>query len=161
MIKLIRCDDRMIHGQCIVRVIGDFKINRIIGVDDFTAGNALLKNIYKLALPPEVKGDVFTTAQAIQEIKAQLDSGDNTLVLFKNPVSALVAFQEIATLPKEFNIGPMSNRKDSKKATMYAYLNTEEIDALNAISDLGVRVYFNQVIDQKSEEWLDIRKNLQ
>jgi len=37
MIKLVRCDDRMIHGQCIVRVIGDFQIERIIGVDNFTA----------------------------------------------------------------------------------------------------------------------------
>ncbi len=160
MIKLIRCDDRMIHGQCIVRVIGDFKINRIIGVDDFTAGNDLLKNIYKLAMPPEVSGDVFTTRQAIEEIRKQLESSDQTLVLFKNPLSAVVAFQEITTLPKEFNIGPMSNRKDTKKATMYAYLNDEEITALNTLSDLGVRVYFNQVIDQKTEEWSDIRKNL-
>ena len=26
MIKLVRCDDRMIHGQCIVRILADFAI---------------------------------------------------------------------------------------------------------------------------------------
>jgi len=54
----------------------------------------------------------------------------------------------------------MSSRKNSKKATMYAYLTAEEITALDQLSDSGVRVYFNQVIDQKSEEWSDIKSKL-
>ena len=32
-VVLFRCDDRLIHGQCIVRVINDGKINKIILVD--------------------------------------------------------------------------------------------------------------------------------
>ena len=54
MIKLIRCDDRLIHGQVIVRVISSFDINKIVIVDDFTASNEVLKSVFALATPPPV-----------------------------------------------------------------------------------------------------------
>ena len=160
MIKLIRCDDRMIHGQCIVRVLGDFGIKRIIGVDNFTANNAILKRIYQLAVPPGIDGDIFTEEEAIKEIKAHLTSQETTLVLLKSPLSAVKLFNAIDNLRPELNIGPMSSRKETKKITMYAHLNQEERTALDSLSAKGVRVYFNQVIDQKSEEWLDIRNKM-
>ena len=51
-VVLFRCDDRLIHGQCIVRVINDGKINKIILVDDYTASNPIMVNIYKMSVPP-------------------------------------------------------------------------------------------------------------
>lgn len=38
-ITVLRCDDRLIHGQCIVKVLNDYKIDYIILVDAFTASN--------------------------------------------------------------------------------------------------------------------------
>jgi len=160
MIKLIRCDDRMIHGQCIVRVIGDFKIERIIGVDNFTAENNILKKIYQMAIPPEIKGGVYTEEEAIEEVKQYLNTNENTLLLLKNPVSAIKLFQAIPQLPKHLNIGPMSSRKQTKRITLYAYLTDNEITAVDKLSALGIRVYFNQVIDQKTEEWSDLKNTV-
>ena len=160
MIKLVRCDDRMIHGQCIVRVLGDFGIERIIGVDDFTASNTVLKKIYNMAVPSGIKSDIYTTQEAVEPIRQQLDSNEATLVLIKNPLTALTLFQAIDHMSGEFNIGPMSSRKDTRKATLYAYLTDEEIKALDAISDMGIRVYFNQTTDQRSEEWDRVRSSM-
>ena len=159
MIKLIRCDDRMIHGQCIVRILSDFKINRIIGIDDFTAGNAMLKKIYQLAVPPGVQGGVYSEEEALEEIKNHLDDNEVVLILMKSPLSAPKLFDTIDALPKELNIGPMSSRKDTAKVTLYAYLTAEEISALNKLKEAGIRVYFNQVIDQKIDEWSQLADN--
>jgi mannose/fructose/N-acetylgalactosamine-specific phosphotransferase system component IIB len=150
----------MIHGQCIVRVLSDFKISKIIGIDNFTAENNLLKRIYQMAMPPQISGDIYSEEEAINEIKQQVASNEETLVLMKSPLSAVRVFKEIAGLPLEFNIGPMSSRKNTKKATLYAYLSDEEITALDELMNMGVRVYFNQVIDQRSDEWKDIRTNI-
>ena len=160
MIKLVRCDDRMIHGQCIVRVLSDFNIKCIIGVDDFTAGNAVLKNIYKMAIPPQIKGGIYSTKEAISEIPQYCAGTENTLVLVKNPQTALTLFQALDGIPKELNVGPMSSRKNAKKATMYAYLTEEEVMALNEMAGMGIRVYFNQTIDQKTEEWESLRASI-
>lgn len=160
MIKLVRCDDRMIHGQCIVRVLGDFGIERVIGVDDFTASNAVLKKIYSLAIPPRIKGGIFSVKEAVDEIFQHLTDAEKVLVLVKNPQTALELYKSVERLPKELNIGPMSSRKGAKKATMYAYLMTEEIAAIDEMTAMGVRVYFNQTTDQRTEEWERVRASL-
>ena len=41
-ITVLRCDDRLIHGQCIVKVLNDYKIDYIILVDAFTASLSLI-----------------------------------------------------------------------------------------------------------------------
>jgi mannose/fructose/N-acetylgalactosamine-specific phosphotransferase system component IIB len=150
----------MIHGQCIVRVLGDFKIARIIGVDDFTAGNAVLKRIYEMAMPPHVTGGIYTAQDAIAEIEISLADNKNTLVLVKNPQTALALFKSRDGMPKELNIGPMSSRKGAAKATMYAYLTDEEVGAVDEMASMGIRVYFNQTIDQKTEEWANVKSRL-
>ncbi len=160
MIRLVRCDDRMIHGQCIVRVLGDFGIQQIVGVDDFTASNVVLKNIYQLAVPPGVQSDVLTTADAVAALPEHSASGATTLVLVKNPETALALFRGCPALPKELNIGPMSSRKDTTKVTLYAYLTAGEIAALDEMTAMGVRVYFNQLLEQRTEEWPALRASL-
>ena len=64
MIQLVRCDDRLIHGQCVVRVISDFGIGHIVVCDDFVAGNAVLKNVFLLAAPSGVKTEVLSVQEA-------------------------------------------------------------------------------------------------
>lgn len=54
-IVLLRCDDRLIHGQCIVRVLNDYKVDQIILVDAFTAANPIMENVYKMSVPSTVK----------------------------------------------------------------------------------------------------------
>ena len=47
MINLIRCDDRLIHGQCMTRLVQHYKINHIIVVDEFTANDPTMKMVIK------------------------------------------------------------------------------------------------------------------
>ena len=43
MINLIRCDDRLIHGQCMTRLVQHYFIKNIIVIDEFTATNPTMK----------------------------------------------------------------------------------------------------------------------
>ena len=43
MIVLIRCDDRLIHGQCMVRLTTHYKLAHIIVVEDKTAQTPILE----------------------------------------------------------------------------------------------------------------------
>lgn len=158
MIALIRCDDRLIHGQCVVRILKDFSIDRIIVADDFVAQNATLKTIFELAAPSNVNTDILTVADAATLASAYVDGDERVLLLMKSPVTAARLFSECVGLPKELNIGPMGSRKDAKKVTMYCYLTQEEADAAKQLSDAGVRVYFNQVVGQPTVEWADAWK---
>ena len=132
MIDLLRCDDRLIHGQCIVRVINDGNIGRIILVDDFTAGTPVM--VHSIMPPTE-----------------------SVLVLVKDPCVALKLLKATDKLPRELNIGPMSNRNNTKKATFYSYLLPEEAAACRELTEMGIRVFFRQVPDEKEIEWTEVK----
>lgn len=156
-VELLRCDDRLIHGQCIVRVISDGSIEHIVLVDDFTASSPVLCNIYKMAVPPNVDIQVVMTSQAPDIIGKYAESKGKTMVLVKDPCVALTLQQTCQSLPKELNIGPMSNRNDTKKATYYSYLLKPEQDACDQLLDMGIQVYFQQVPDEKKIAWESVR----
>jgi mannose/fructose/N-acetylgalactosamine-specific phosphotransferase system component IIB len=156
MIRLVRCDDRLIHGQCIVRVITDFNIEKILIIDDFVACNQTLKSIFMLAVPPQIKANILKSDEASAVIYKYLNNDDKVMILLKSPEVALKLFDMIPELKKELNIGPMSNRKQTTKATSYAYLLENEAAAIRTLAKMGVRVYFNQVLGQKVIEWKEI-----
>ena len=156
-ITLLRCDDRLIHGQCIVKVLNDCSIDHIILVDDFTSTNPVLKNIYKMAVPPNVVIDVLTAGEAPAYIEAAADDPKKTLVLVKDPCVALVLQQQTSKLPKQLNIGPMSNRNDTKKATFFAFLLKKERAACDDLESMGIHVFFQQVPGEKEIAWNDIK----
>ena len=69
MIKLVRSDERLIHGQCMQFIVSDYSIKHIIVVDDATANNALLKSIFTQAVPKTLKADVYNTEGAKEAIE--------------------------------------------------------------------------------------------
>ena len=147
----------MIYCECIVRVIQDGNIGRIILVDDFTAGTPVMANIYKMAVPPTVKIDVVSTADGPSVIERYADQKESVLVLVKDPCVALKLQKATDKLPKELNIGPMSNRNNTKKATFYSYLLPEEAEACRELTAMGIRVFFRQVPDEKEIEWTEVK----
>lgn len=156
-ISIFRCDDRLIHGQCIVGVLNDFHVKKILLVDEFTATNPVIKSVYQMAVPPSVKVEVLRPSEAYEKIEKAIDNEISNLILIKDPKIAFDIFQNVDGLKRELNIGPMSNRKDTVKATYFSNLLKEEADAIEGLYQLGVRVYFQQVTDQKEIEWKSIR----
>jgi len=153
MISIFRCDDRLIHGQCIVKVISDYHVKKILLVDKFTAENPVIKSVYRMAVPPNVKVEILTPDDAWEKIE-QAKAGDvNTLILVKDPKVALDIFKNVQGLKKELNIGPMSSRRGTIKVTFFSNLLKEEVLSVEELDKLGVRVYFQQVSDEKAVEW--------
>lgn len=160
MICLVRCDDRLIHGQCIFRILNDYKVRRILLIDDMTASNSTLRNIYVLAAPPGVKTEVLAAQEALGKVAEAIKDDVSTLILFKFPGVALELYSGINDLKKELNVGPMSNRSGTRKVTMFSHVTPEEIRDLEKLHQFGVRVYFQQVNDEKATEWNDVREEL-
>ncbi|MDU5107849.1 PTS sugar transporter subunit IIB [Clostridium sp.] len=157
MLTLARCDDRLIHGQCMTVIIKEYDIERILVVDDFTAKNPILKTVFQKAMPSELKGDVYTIKDSVPEITEAMNNDERTLLLMKNPIVYMNLRKEVANLPLELNIGPMSNRRGTTPATQTAHLLPQEADAIKELTEEGVHVYFRQVPSQKTVEWDEVK----
>lgn len=160
MIKLVRSDERLIHGQCMQFIVSDYQIKDIIVVDDMTAKNALLKSIFQQAVPKSLKATVYTVEDAIQPIKDAVTNDVSTLLLMKNPRTLVKILESVPEIPHALNVGPQM-AKNGVKCVDYATLHPEDIEACKKLSNDGVRVFFNATGGQGSTvEWNSIASKL-
>lgn len=144
MIRLVRADERLIHGQTMQFIVTDYSIRNIIVVDNMTASNPLLKSIFQTAVPKEIKANVYTVTDSIPVIEEAMKSSDVTLLLIKHPRVYVELRSLVKDLPNELNIGSQM-AKNGVKFAEYAALGEEDIEACKTLSKEGVRVYFNAI----------------
>ena len=144
MIKLIRCDERLIHGQCMQFIVSDYSIKKIIVVDDITANNPILKSIFTSAAPKSIDVQVYSTSDSITDIKESLVDETSTLLLMKNPRTFVKLIEEVEDLPKQLNIGPQM-AKNGIKCVDYSTLHPEDFEACKQLTESGIRIYFNAI----------------
>ena len=152
MVVLVRCDDRLIHGQCMTVVVKGNHIERIIVVDDLTASNSILRSVFKAAVPADMKAGVYTVDEVAPLIEKAMGDDVRTLVLMKSPITYKRLLEKVPELPKELNVGPMSKRKGTTEVTP-----TDEAQAVKDVVDQGAHVFFQQVPSQPVVEWDDVK----
>lgn len=157
MITLVRCDDRLIHGQCMTRIVPHYKIKDILVVDDMTANNSLLKSIFEKAVPPNMSATVSNIQEASEKLEDYANSKNNTLILVKSPKTAYELFKSKPELIEEFMIGPVAMKNNAKEMRPGTYLLPEEIDALENLYEMNVEIFFQVIPENKKTLWKEIR----
>lgn len=157
MLVLSRCDDRLIHGQCMTVITKEYDIKNIIVVDDFTATNTILKTVFQTAVPSDMRANVYTVEESIIEIKNAMKSDERVMILVKSPIIYNQLVEKVENLPKDLNIGPMSKRKNTISATQTAYLTETEVEAIKSLTLKGYHIFFQQIPNEKKIEWEDIK----
>lgn len=160
MIVLIRCDDRLIHGQIMTRIVQHYFVKKIIAIDDFTANNAILKSIFEKAVPPSMTAKVVTVEGSYDEIEKAINDSEKTLILCRTPVVARDLFEKHVNLPKSLMIGPVASKSNSVAYSFGSYLNEAEVNACEAMLKQGIEVFFQVVPDQKRTDWNDAKQNI-
>ena len=157
MITLLRCDDRLIHGQCMNMIVRKHFIKDIIVVDDYTANNAIMKRIFQAAVPKGMTATAVTFEDSIALIKQAMTNDVNTLVLMRLPSIMLEIFKIIPDLPKDFNIANVVAKNATVDPVFYAHFNDVEINAVKEMDAMGVHIWFNLIPDKPTTEWKDIK----
>ena len=144
MIVFIRCDDRLIHGQCQTKIIPLNKITRVIGVDDAPAANPMLKRIFEMAAPQGVKVTVHSVADALTPIRKCMINDKRTLLITRRPSTLLKIYKAIPDLMKTINVANMPTEKDGFWVRRDIWVNEEELAALKELDALGATIQFQQ-----------------
>lgn len=158
MIKLLRCDDRLIHGQCVTKLVSYYDVQDIIVVDNFTATNTVMKKIFESAVPKGIRGIVVTVDGAVERLKEAKDNDRNTIVLMKTPDIMLELYNREPSLPKEFNIASVPASRGKREITKFAYLDEKQLNAVKEMGNKGVHIWFQLIPDSGRTEWDQIRE---
>lgn len=151
-IKMIRIDDRLIHGQIVTAWAKNLNAGKIWIVDDGVAQDDFIKGVMQMVAP----SDRELIISGIAEVPALLEKldgeGDNVLILVKYPYVAQEIFKAGVKL-KELNIGGMGASAERKKLFKNISASQAEKDTLKEIQDSGVDVYFQVTPDEKRTEY--------
>lgn len=150
MIKVVRIDYRLLHGQVIFAWTKSRDIERIIVIDNQTANDDFKKMSLKLSKPADVRLSVFSVEQA-QERLAKINAlKDNTMVIFGN-VSEMAAIVPSLVGVEEVNYGNVPERQGTKKFSNAIYLTETEIAESQQLKNEGFKLVMQQVPTSKRE----------
>lgn len=166
MIKLIRCDERLIHGQTMQYVIPENQIEIVYIIDDIIAKNKILSTIYTKAVGSNIQCKVCSQNEFKEISRDVIHAEKTTLLIMKYPRIANELFKNVEDLPKELNIGAQIGATTGEKTIKipgadYAILRAIDAEAVKEMDSNGIRIYFNAAGSISSTvEYSSVKKNL-
>ena len=137
MISMMRCDDRLIHGQVALLWSKELQLNRIIVANDQAAKSDIQKNALLLAAPAGVKVAVVPVAKAIELANDPRGAKLRMLVMTNNvlDLKTLVDHIDVDTKVDIANVGRIGggSLSNKHKISETVYLTDEEVEAVKAI----------------------------
>ena len=138
-LKLVRVDDRLIHGQVVAIWLKALRAQRIVIVDDRTAADEFLREILELAAPPGVPVEVHDVERGTQRVRDLAASPEPIFVLMRSPLTA-VRMREAGVEFPLLNVGGMGAGPGRKVLYRNISASPEEIEAMRRLEEMGTTV---------------------
>ena len=160
MIVFVRVDDRVIHGQTLVRWLSDFPCDGILIIDDALSKDHIMAQVYKSAVPSNIRAHIFDVDTALKKLPEAETSQKRYIVIFKSVTTLGELIDKGCHLIEIVNVGPCSKRPGTVEIVPTISLDCDEIDVYKNIAGTGVKVYFQIVPSSKKVWWADIESSL-
>ena len=147
-IKLIRVDDRLIHGQVVTSWITQTGSKKIIIIDDELYENEFLKDVFAAAAPRGIPVEVAKVDQAVQEWKLNEFNGEQVLILLKK-IDALKRLYEQGLCFDSVQIGGLASGPGRKLVVKAIGLSEQDAVELKSLGKQGVKIYFQSMPGEK------------
>jgi mannose/fructose/N-acetylgalactosamine-specific phosphotransferase system component IIB len=141
-VRILRVDDRYIHGQVVAGWARPLRIEIIILASDKISKDEWACNAYKLAIPDGIEFFCVKIEQC------------NTLVIKKDKKKQMIivgSMQEAHELllagvdVKEVNIGGLCYKEGTREIANYIYLTPDDLKSVVHLYEMGVKVTGKQL----------------
>lgn len=141
MIKLLRIDERLIHGQVANQWARQLGVDAIVVANDEASKNDLVKMSLHMAAPQGVKVAVVTIEKAIAQLNDPRSAPLTIFIVVNAPEDALKIVKNVQNIPyvNIGNFGRINREKmNRKRFADNLYANDQEIQALKDLLHTGI-----------------------
>ena len=138
-IHLYRIDDRLIHGQVVVGWGQPLDIRFLVLVDDLVAASDWEKDLYRMAVPPEMEIYFADVATAIRD-HARYASDPRPGILITGDISSMQRLVRGVKAIGSVNLGGIHHRAGRVEKLRYVFLTGAEERQLHELEAAGVEV---------------------
>lgn len=136
-IKLVRIDDRLIHGQVCTTWVKYCRIERVDIIDDSVNSDSLQQTILKLTAPPMVDIYIHSVKKFIQIYLRGISKP--AMLILTNPHDVL-KLMEAGVHIEYVNVGGMQYQQGKKQITSSVSVSAEDRKSFKKIIGSGVKV---------------------
>jgi mannose/fructose/sorbose-specific phosphotransferase system IIB component len=139
IVKLLRIDSRLIHGQVAMNWIKEVGAETIICAGDSVAQDDLRKGLLLQAAPSHIKTNVLTIAKAARVAANAKYADMPVLFIVESPADALALIEE--GLPvNEVNLGGLTFKTGATQLSDAVFVLPKDVVALKHLDDKGIPV---------------------
>ena len=159
MLKLVRVDERLVHGQVAVGWTSNSGANTILVANDEAQNDKIKAMALDLAKPAGVKLYIRSVEESgsIVEKFASAKKAQ-VLVLVRTVPDALKLIKESNGVIKELNVGGLKFEEGKHKLNEFVAVSDEDIKDLNEIQEMGVKLDFRMLPRDKRLNLNDLLK---
>lgn len=155
MIKLIRVDHRLLHGQVAVSWFNSLGANTILIANDDVANDDLRKTAMRLAKPTNAKLVMKCIDYSINAINEGLTNKYELFIVVETIEDAYKLIKNTEGITA-LNLGGIKSDANKKNLTAAVNVSPEEISMLNELVQSGVEVEIRQIPGDKKILYKDI-----
>ncbi|UUX35169.1 PTS system mannose/fructose/N-acetylgalactosamine-transporter subunit IIB [Fundicoccus culcitae] len=159
MIKHLRLDERLIHGQIAIKWSRNLDINRIIVANDEAGTNKTIERSLMMAAPQNLKVAIQTIDKSIEILKDPRAKDLKILLIVATPQDVLKIINQIKDVDviNVGNYGRIAKKKEGESRKSYGsnlYAYDEEVDIFKEIIASGIKCIY-QTTPEDNPEPLD------
>jgi len=143
MLKLVRVDYRLLHGQVAYVWFGNVKADSILIASDAVAIDESRKKILRMAKPSDCKLVIKSIQEAADILNSDVTTKYNLIVLIEN-INDLYRLCKTCPSIKSVNLGLSAQSVNSRTIANSVYLNEEEIRLLKDLMAHEVKIDVRQ-----------------
>ncbi len=139
-LKLLRVDDRLVHGQVVESWLPYLKVNEIWIASDEISQDETRKSIMRFATPSNVSLEIMTVKRVAERINEGTFEGKNVMALVPG-LEEVVELLENGVKINVLNIGGMHYSAGKTQSIGKAiFLSEDDAACLKIISGYGVKI---------------------
>jgi PTS system mannose-specific IIB component/fructoselysine and glucoselysine-specific PTS system IIB component len=138
-IHLYRIDDRLIHGQVVVGWGQPLNARFLVLVDDLVASSDWEKELYRMAVPPEMDIYFADVATAIRD-HARYACDPRPGILIAGDIDSMYRLAKGVKAIGSVNLGGIHHRAGRAEKLRYVFLTPAEEQELRELEASGVEV---------------------
>ena len=151
MIKLVRVDHRLLHGQIVFKWVRVLNINCILIADDAVSKDALRISALRMAKPDTCKLVIKSIDDSIQAIQSKAADRYNLLIITSSIADAYRLAQDVPEI-KKINLGGTKGQEGRHQISKAIFISDEDEQMLRELNKKGIRLEIQMVPDDIPED---------
>ena len=149
MIKLLRVDDRLIHGQVAVVWTSFLQVDTILVGNDKAANDAFTTMALNLAKPPGVALHILTLEKVMEFCGNEANKNKKIFIVVGNTNDALVLSKEIEEI-NDIVLGGIRKSGEKRLIDRQVFLDEQDLQNCREMENLGKKVKITVIPSERS-----------